>query len=318
MMIHSFLKAVLGNARIGLVDIGASGGLEPRWRRHSTLVTAFFFEPDQRALARLEIGSGSSNPKIYPFALAETDGLVTLNLCAKQAVSSVLRPNLDYLARFPDVERFDIVGQVEVPAHALDSCLSSEEALTVDFFKIDTQGSELLVLQGAQRVLATPVIGLEVEVEFQELYENQPLFGQLCSELKKHGFELFDFTSICRWNRRGFSRFGQLAFADALFLRSPEYFADLISTYPESIRREKCLKYFAICALYNRVDLLSAAQNKFAASLTPADLQSIRKRAQLFAIRDGILSKIFGAVFRIIFRPLGFNFLPVSYEAPNL
>ncbi len=305
----------MGDERIGLVDIGASGGLEPRWRRHALHIAPFFFEPDKRAMDKLAKESGSVEPKIFPYALTEIDGSVTLNLCEKQTVSSVFKPNIAYLSRFQDVERFHIVKQVEVPARALDSCLSAAESLKIDFFKIDTQGCELRILEGARKTLATPVIGLEVEVEFQELYENQPLFGELCSELRRHGFEFFDFTSICRWNRSGGSRFGQLAFADALFLRSPETFASVISGYPQNVRREKCLKYVAICGLYDRVDLLHVAPDIFQDSLTPDERRAIRKWARLFAIRHTVLSKIFGALFRLVFRPLGFNFLPVSHEA---
>ena len=43
------ISGLLGELKIGLVDIGASGGLELRWRpiRHS--LKAFLFEPDERS-----------------------------------------------------------------------------------------------------------------------------------------------------------------------------------------------------------------------------------------------------------------------------
>jgi FkbM family methyltransferase len=318
MLVRSLIQSIMGDARIGLVDIGASGGLESRWRPFSRFITPFFFEPDHRALEKLASESGCANPRIFPFALTEADGSVTLNLCVKQTVSSVFKPNLEYLRRFPDVERFEIVAEVEVPARALDSCLSPEEMLTVDFFKIDTQGCELRGLQGARKTLTAPVIGLEVEVEFQELYENQPLFGEVCSELKAHGFELFDFTGISRWNRNGYSRFGQLAFADALFMRPPESFVGLVAGMSPEARREKYLKYIAVCGLYHRVDLMAVALEMFSDALTPADRNAIAKSVRRFERRQYLISRLSGALFRFILKPLGLNFLPFSYSAPSI
>lgn len=310
MLVHDLMQATLGTARIGLVDIGASGGLEARWRPVARFITPFFFEPDDRALKNLARDSGCEQPRIFPFALTETDGRVTLHLCAKQTVSSVFKPNLPFLSRFPDVERFEITRDVEVPARALDSCLSPQEMLSVDFFKIDAQGCELRALQGAAKTLATPVIGLEIEVEFQELYAGQPLFGDLCAELRRDGFEFFDFTGAARWNRNGYSRFGQLTFADALFMRPPETFAALIAALSPTDRREKCLKYVAICGLYHRVDLFDACLKHFAGHLTAEDRAAIAQSQRRFERKHRLMSRLSGVLYRLILKPLGLNFLP--------
>jgi FkbM family methyltransferase len=310
MLVHDMMKAILGNARIGLVDIGASGGLEARWRPVARFITPFFFEPDDRALKNLARDSGCENPKIFPFALTETDGVVKLHLCAKQTVSSVFKPNIPFLKHFPDVERFEITGEVEVPARTLDSCLSPDERLSVDFFKIDAQGCELRALQGASQTLATPVIGLEIEVEFQELYAGQPLFGDLCQELRRFGFEFFDFTGSARWNRSGYSRFGQLTFADALFMRTPEAFAEAIAGLTATQRREKCLKYIAICGLYHRVDLFDSAMRMFSGNLTAEDRQAITHSQGQFERKHRRMSRVSGAIYRLMLKPLGLNFLP--------
>jgi Methyltransferase FkbM domain len=45
----------------------------------------------------------------------------------------------------------------------------------VDAIKLDTQGSELDILRGATHVLPTVSL-IDIEVEFNELYDGQPLF----------------------------------------------------------------------------------------------------------------------------------------------
>ena len=64
----------------------------------------------------------------------------------------------------------------------------------VDFIKIDTQGSELSILKGSTDSLKN-AIGLEIEVEFVDIYENQPLFNEVDSFVRKMDFELLQLTT---------------------------------------------------------------------------------------------------------------------------
>ena len=43
--------------------------------------------------------------------------------------------------------------------------------------KIDAQGSELNILEGGEKFLKNNLIGLQIEVEFNEIYKGQPLFN---------------------------------------------------------------------------------------------------------------------------------------------
>ena len=44
--------------------------------------------------------------------------------------------------------------------------------------KIDTQGSEYEILKGGNNVINN-AIGFEIEIEFKEMYLNQPLFNEV-------------------------------------------------------------------------------------------------------------------------------------------
>ena len=57
---------------------------------------------------------------------------------------------------------------------------------------MDIQGSELNVLENAVNVLKTSVL-VQVEVEFVELYEGQPLFSDVDSFLRSQGFQFHCF-----------------------------------------------------------------------------------------------------------------------------
>src|SRR5207249_2189584 len=61
-----------------------------------------------------------------------------------------------------------------------------------EFIKLDTQGSELDILRTVDDSQWPDVLAVEVEVEFAELYTNQPLFFDVDGFLRSKGMVLFD------------------------------------------------------------------------------------------------------------------------------
>jgi Methyltransferase FkbM domain len=130
--------------------------------------------------------------------------------------------------------------------------LLSGTAKSIDFIKLDLEGGELAVLEGATTTLRT-CMGLHVEVSFQSLRVGQPLFADIQRFLNSHGIEFSDFVALMRWERRAFSDLGQAIFADALFLRSPE---NLLSTPGgQTLSAAKARIYLAILLIYERFDV---------------------------------------------------------------
>ena len=66
-------------------------------------------------------------------------------------------------------------------------------------------------------------MGLEVEVQIATLYKEASLFGEINDYLKSKDFVFIDFVNLCRWDRYAYNSYGQIAFGDGLWLRSPEY-----------------------------------------------------------------------------------------------
>ena len=175
-----------------------------------------------------------------------------------------------------------------------------------DFIKIDTQGTELDIMCGGDTLLDSPIIGLEVEVEFIQLYEEQYLFGDVCTHLKNKGYEFFSFVNICRWERERerFTLFGQAVFGDGLFLRSPEVFAQILSSLPIDTARSKAKKYIAIVSLYDHLDLLPVCINLFQKFLSTADIEAIEYLHDTLLRRRSLSGFLLRAV-NILLRPLG-------------
>ena len=250
LFLRPFLKSINvlpHNGLVTLYDIGAAGGIEPRWKAFTPHLNYVGFEPDERSSKDLlnKTSSQCHSYNILQHAVWDSKTELELNLCASPGASSVYSPNIEFLKNFPQVERFDVVGTETVSVVPMDGL----DLTNPDFIKLDIQGGELNALEGADKLL-NDVLGLEIEVEFVELYTNQPLFGNVCEFLSKKGFEFIDFVNLCRWERAGFTAVGQCVFGDALFLRPPEKI-----DYTD-ISVDKLSAYFSILLIYRRFDLI--------------------------------------------------------------
>ncbi len=80
-------------------------------------------------------------------------------------------------------EMFQVVRTETVETKRLDDIPETEG---VDFLKVDVQGAEIMVFNGARERLKSALI-VDVEVEYIPLYKNQPLFADIDSALRAHG-----------------------------------------------------------------------------------------------------------------------------------
>ena len=303
------LKRFLHDLRIGLVDIGARGGLEPRWQFIQDNVTACMFEPDEHACQALE--DSEYVERVFNVALGSSESESLFNLCRDPAVSSLLEPNDRLLSRYPNARRFDVIARENMNLSTLDKCLLGQQQ-RCDFIKLDTQGTELQILKGGAELLQSTVIGLEIEVEFLQVYKNQSLFGDICTYLAPRGYEFLDFINVYRWERQEFTDFGQTIFADALFLRSPETFSEMLNGVSLEIARDKSMKYVAIIALYDHIDLLPVCMDAFRPFIDSNDVETIgRLHRSLSRCRSRSRASL-NMMTRFMFRLFGIRIMPLQ------
>jgi FkbM family methyltransferase len=242
-----------------LVDVGARGGLKSNWAAARRHLRVLGFEPEKREFGALA-GPDSAAPastRYFDVALHRSRGPLRLHVARDRGLTSIYEPNRPFLDAFPEADRFDTVDVHEAQADTLDDHLQSHGLTDVDFVKVDTQGSELLVLEGGSRVLQSSVFGVEVEVEFAPVYKEQPLFADVDRFLRGLGFMLFDLRP-CYWKRRagrgiGGPR-GQIIWADALYLKSVTSLRSAAGSIEVTRQAARWLKAVSIALLYGYFD----------------------------------------------------------------
>jgi FkbM family methyltransferase len=178
------------------------------------------FEPDLEGCERLGRTYGPPH-RFFPLFIGDGTAGRFHRTVATQT-GSLFRPNQRLLERFNDLhELTEVVAVHDVNTARLDDALPGEDT---DFLKIDVQGGELAVLQGAATLLQSAVM-VQTEVEFVEIYEGQPLFADVDRHLRSQGFWFHAFVDqgarTLKPLRLGAPDRGikQMLWADAVYIR---------------------------------------------------------------------------------------------------
>lgn len=207
--------AALNHVRADVVlDVGANIGQFARELRSVGFAGKIIsFDPLTTAHAQLR-KSAQNDPKwlVHPrVAVGDRDGEIEINIAGNSVSSSVL-PMLD--AHSSAAVGSAYVASERAPLIRLDTVV--EHYLTIDsrpFVKIDTQGFEWQVLDGASETL-NRAQGVSLELSLVPLYEEQRLWLEIIKRMEKEGFTLWAI-------QKGFTdpRTGRSLQVDAIFLR---------------------------------------------------------------------------------------------------
>jgi len=237
------------SSKFNLLDVGAAGGIHNRWHIINDKINIFCVEPQPDSFKNLK--KNSKNVTLIKKIFDEENNLDrTINFTKKNDTSSILIPNIEYLKKFPNVERFKIVNNLTSSTTTIDKEFLDTN---LDYIKIDVEGYHLNILKGAKDKL-NKLLGIEVETEFQNLRKDQPKFYEVIEFLNDFNFELHDILNIIRWERTNYRFVGQPQTSDLVFFKSPEY---IIKNFKnEILKEEELLNYIIILSIYQRSDLL--------------------------------------------------------------
>ena len=184
-----------------VVDVGARWGAAERWRSLGSDLRVIGFDPDAEECARLNDLAqqrGDEASTYVPVALGPRRQKSPLYLTKHPACSSIYPPVSALIDHYPALADIAVEQEVTVELVSLDEWCDENGVESVDVLKLDTQGSELGILQGAVQRLATCLL-IESEVEFNPLYVGQPLFGDVDAFLRTQGFVLWRIDNLMHY-----------------------------------------------------------------------------------------------------------------------
>ena len=109
--------------------------------------------------------------------------------------TSLYEPNIELLKLYHNLEVAYLKNISEIKTISIDKFMETEKIKTIDFIKIDIQGAELDVFKGANKCLEN-ILSIVSEVEFIQIYKNQPLFGDVCSFLNRKDIMFHKFLGL--------------------------------------------------------------------------------------------------------------------------
>ena len=234
------------------------------------------FEPIVNECADLNRRFGPTHLYL-PYALG--DGRIgTFHRCNEPVTSSLLAPDLGLMAHFQNLPEFcRVVEQSTIKTVRLDDI---PEARGADFFKIDTQGAELQILENSRECLHT-ILAIQTEVEFLPIYRHQPLFGDVDAFLRSEGFLFHKFVDFEGRVLRDVpipdlpATRSQVLWADAVYIRSIDQWDALV---PEDLLKLAAILHELYSSLDFCVRLLSIFDQKKGTALAPAYVHLISNR----------------------------------------
>lgn len=211
-------------------------------------IISVLYEADQSCIEDIKQQTSSLGPdqRIFPYCLGRTEGKALFYILRDQYRSSLLKLKKQHTGQYSynsqfswdaDPQSVEVLEEIEVDLVTLDGCLARPDfnAPPPDFLSLDTQGSELDIMIGAENTIRRDALAVCTEVEFVEVYENQPLYGDIRNYLQNRGFQLFDlevFPAEGRSNRTpiGLRGRGQVSAGEALFFKNIKTIAE---THPQ-------------------------------------------------------------------------------------
>ena len=203
------------NNDMTIFDVGAYiGEVTRNYMNMFPYARIYCFEPYAESFRQLEKLSENRMVRTYQTAVSDHTGKTKLHINTDLTCNSFFSRPKSGPVYYP--EKAQNVGEIEVDTTTIDSFCEKKNIERIDILKLDVEGAEKKVLNGAFEKLSKHNIYLiYTEVMFVPHYEGGCIFHELTAFLEQYDYTLFNFYNLKR------AKNGQLRWGNAIFL-SPQ------------------------------------------------------------------------------------------------
>lgn len=219
------------------VDVGASYFPHVKWLTFLNAAKTQWLavEPNEANIGYIKSWVWPCQVSACTTGLSREGGAQTLYVTNVDTGSSLLPPEIteSMKHRVTNLDYFFPVTERKIETLTLVQALAGLSATAPVFVKLDTQGTELSILQGAESLFqGRRIVGIEMESTLlaQPLMKGSGKFWQACEYLEAQGFELLHLKPIPAPGRSGKVRTGRNTYlneCDAVFALRQDIVAGL-------------------------------------------------------------------------------------------
>ena len=180
-----------------LIDIGASKELNPAWKSIAHFCIGIAFDADDRDFNFIEKES-SEFKKLYIYnCIASNKNNKTKQkfyLTKSPYCSSTLHPDNKRLETFSFSPLFEVEKEIDLNTVTLEGILSEININYVDWFKADTQGTDLRLFCNLPEATQNAVVMAEFEPGIIDAYQGEDKMIDVFQYMRNMPFKLADIT----------------------------------------------------------------------------------------------------------------------------
>jgi hypothetical protein len=173
-----------------LLDIGASGKIYEPWKELAKYSICVAFDADAREMKYIEDGSGGYKKayicnKILTSSDAKEEDFY---LTKSPYCSSLLKPDSVNLAHWNFADLFAVEKVVKLKTANLNQVLAEFNVKRIDWFKTDSQGTDLRLFAGLDSKIVHKILVADFEPGVIDAYHGEDKLGALLSYMDKLPF----------------------------------------------------------------------------------------------------------------------------------
>lgn len=179
-----------------LLDIGAAGEIDRKWRQIAPYSVCIAFDADDREMGYV-VREKSGYRKLYVYNCIVTDavcGEADFHLTRSPQCSSLLEPRQESLDKWAFGAFFTVERSVRLKTVTLPEVLAELGIDKVDWFKTDSQGTDLRLFRSLGEERIARVLAAEFEPGFIDAYRGEDKLWSLLAFMEDKPFWMTGLT----------------------------------------------------------------------------------------------------------------------------